>query len=279
MKKLGSIMLILIMAISTGCSGAKENTTPQINSNTVVESASATAKTSVKTEAKTEAKEETTSAGSSSDEASDIQKNNPIDKVFDNDLFNRSSMNEFNILSALYSGTWNNELKNISENIRKCYTFPEDQKMLDEYVASCEDLAQKASALELLNWQHTLDSPGKRGSSMGAAGATRMAEAKIYKDAVLHLIGHFNSMPDRSGEKYQFMYKNIGSELDKLKASIPLESLSIHFGDKIKVSTKKGFENYYFRQMLIDSDYKLAVCGENKDFCQQTILLDINQII
>ena len=215
MKKLGSIMLILIMAISTGCSGAKENTTPKINSNTVVESASATAKTSVKTEAKAE----TTSAGSSSDEALDIQKNNPIDKVFDNDLFNRASMNEFNILSALYSGTWNNELKNISASIRKCYTFPEDQKMLDEYVASSEDLAQKASALELLNWQHTLDSPGKRGSSMGAAGATRMAEAKIYKDAVLHLIGHFNSMPDRSGEKYQFIYKDQGSELDKIKAA------------------------------------------------------------
>ncbi len=61
MNKLGSIILILIMAISTGCSGAKESTTPQIISNTVVESASVSApENSVKTKAKTEAKEVTT---------------------------------------------------------------------------------------------------------------------------------------------------------------------------------------------------------------------------
>lgn len=61
--------------------------------------------------------------------------------------------------------------------------------------------------------------------------------------------------------------------------SMPLESLCVHIGNEIKVSTQKGFEKYYLRQMQIDRDYKLAVCAENMDFCQQTIMLDINQII
>ena len=47
---------------------------------------------------------------------SDIQKTNPIDINFDKD-FNQSSMNEFNIISAVYASSWNDELAYTAEII------------------------------------------------------------------------------------------------------------------------------------------------------------------
>lgn len=51
---------------------------------------------------------------------------------------------------------------------------------------------------------------------MGAAGATRMAEGKIYKDAALHLIEHYNSVPDRGQKVSIYIQKpSLGVRSDK----------------------------------------------------------------
>lgn len=196
MKKLGVILVLLLCVIMIGCGNKPD--TEQSNQ---------------------DANNTSVNSDTNSQNGSDLPKSNPIDNNF-NDAFNASSINEYNIISSMYSASWNNELKNVARSIRQCYKFPEDQKLVENFVASCEDLAQKASEMEMLNWEHTSEPPEERSSFTSAAGAVRMAEANTYKDATLHLIEFYNSMPDRNGGKYKFIYEDQGPLLEGLRAEM-----------------------------------------------------------
>ena len=61
--------------------------------------------------------------------------------------------------------------------------------------------------------------------------------------------------------------------------AIPLASFTIKLtGDGISIKTEHEFNNCFFRQYCIDSNYKLAVCALNDKFPQHILSLSIEDI-
>ena len=157
-------------------------------------------------------------AGHSLAFAEGMEKDNPINRVFDKDFKDTSMTMEFNYLAEKYHDAWSAELKNVAAKIKGIYKFKEDRQRVDEYVALYEKLCTKAFDLEMLRWSDLSQPPGKRGFGTGAPGGAVLSEARILKQATLNLIDHYEGIS--MGKKYVFLYKNRGSQLRKLRKQI-----------------------------------------------------------
>lgn len=144
-----------------------------------------------------------------------LEKNNPINKAFDKDFEKAQNTVEINYVSEKYDEAWKAEMLNAANLIKKSYKFKEDRQRVDEYVALYDKLAKKAFDLAMLNWSDIDQPPGKRGFGTGATGAAMGAEAQIYKQAALNLIIHFEGIAGEN--KYKFLYKGKGAELEKVR--------------------------------------------------------------
>jgi hypothetical protein len=144
-----------------------------------------------------------------------LEKNNPINKAFEKDFEQAGNTAEINYVSEKYSEAWKAEMLHAAGLIKKSYKFKEDRQRVDEYVALCTKLASKAFDLAMLNWGDIDQPPGNRNFGTGATGAGMGAQARIYKQAALNLIVHYEGT---AGEKkYKFLYKGKGAELDKVR--------------------------------------------------------------
>lgn len=143
-------------------------------------------------------------------------RNNPIEKAFAKDFETAEATSEINYVNEAYLNAWQDELKNVSDKIKKGYTVAADVKRVDAYLAAYENLTKIAFDLEMLNWISDPAEPvAKRSFGTGGPGAGMLAQAKLYKQATLNLIAHIEAMnPD---VKYAFSYKGKGAELEKVR--------------------------------------------------------------
>lgn len=145
----------------------------------------------------------------------DYEKSNPIDRAFAKDFEQASNTAEINYVAEAYLNAWKAELANVGMLIKKSYKFKEDRTRVDAFIASSRRLGRVAFDLEMLNWLDTSMPPAERSFGTGGPGAALGAEARIYKQAALHLISHY-ATPDE-GKKYTFLYSGKGAQLDKIR--------------------------------------------------------------
>lgn len=132
---------------------------------------------------------------------------NPINKSFDEGFENALTTYEINYITGQYVLAWKNELKNITSILKNNYSFQEDKAKVDNYFLATQKMAQTAAELEWLNWTDTQTAPEERYPGTGAASASMMAYAEIYKTATLNLIKTYQSILDAStSPAYQYIY-------------------------------------------------------------------------
>lgn len=146
----------------------------------------------------------------------DLDINNPIEKAFAKDFEMAQATAEINFVNEAYLDAWKAEMTNIVSVLKKSFTNSEDGKRVDEYAAAYNTLADKAFELEMLNWVSDPEEAGaERSFGTGATGGAMLAQAKIFKQATLNLIAHFQTNPDLA---YTFIYNGKGADLEKLRA-------------------------------------------------------------
>ncbi len=146
----------------------------------------------------------------------DLDINNPVEKAFAKDFEMAQATVEINFVNEAYLEAWKAEMANIASVIKKSFTNKEDSKRVDDYVTAYNTLADKAFELEMLNWLSDPEEAGsERSFGTGATGGAMLAQAKIFKQATLNLITHYQSNPDFA---YIFIYNGKGADLEKLRA-------------------------------------------------------------
>ena len=142
--------------------------------------------------------------------------NNPIEKAFAKDFEMAQATAEINFVNEAYLEAWKAEMTNIVSVLKKSFTNSEDGKRVDEYAAAYNALAEKAFDLEMLNWVSDPEEAGaERSFGTGATGGAMLAQAKIFKQATLNLVTHYQANPDLV---YTFIYNGKGADLEKLRA-------------------------------------------------------------
>ena len=146
----------------------------------------------------------------------DLDIHNPIEKAFAKDFEMAQATAEINFVNEAYLDAWKAEMTNIVSVLKKSFTNSEDGKRVDEYAAAYNALADKAFELEMLNWVSDPEEAGaERSFGTGATGGAMLAQAKIFKQATLNLIAHYQANPDLA---YTFIYNGKGADLEKLRA-------------------------------------------------------------
>ncbi len=149
-------------------------------------------------------------------QATDIDMNNPIEKAFAKDFEMAQATPEINYVNEAYLEAWKAEMANAAAVVKKSLPHQEDGKRVDDYVAACNVLADKAFELEMLNWISDPEaSITDRSFGTGATGGAMLAQARIYKQTTLNLITHYQANPDMV---YAFIYNGKGADLEKLRA-------------------------------------------------------------
>ena len=145
----------------------------------------------------------------------DLDQDNPIDNAFAKDFEMAQASAEISYVGEAFQEAWKAELANVASAVKKSFTNKEDGKRVDDYLADYESLAKKAFDLEMLNWISDPAEPiATRSFGTGATGAAVLAEAKIYKQAALNLVEHYQTDPEKT---YSFIYKGKGADLAKLR--------------------------------------------------------------
>lgn len=146
----------------------------------------------------------------------DIDINNPIEKAFAKDFEMAQATPEINYVNEAYLEAWKAEMANAAAVVKKSLPHQDDGKRVDDYVAACSALADKAFELEMLNWISDPEAPiADRSFGTGATGGAMLAQARIYKQVTLNLITHYQANPDMA---YSFIYSGKGADLEKLRA-------------------------------------------------------------
>ncbi len=146
----------------------------------------------------------------------DIDINNPIEKAFAKDFEMAQATPEINYVNEAYLEAWKAEMANAAAAVKKTLPQKDDGKRVDDYVAAYSALADKAFELEMLNWISDPEAAiADRSFGTGATGGAMLAQARIYKQATLNLITHYQSSPDMA---YSFIYSGKGADLEKLRA-------------------------------------------------------------
>lgn len=161
---------------------------------------------------------ETASIESSTQQTQEVDQdlNNPIEKAFAKDFEMAQATSEINYVSEAYLEAWTAEMANIASVLKKSFANKEDAKRVDDYVAAYNALADKAFELEMLNWISDPDeSVADRSFGTGATGAAMLAQGKIFKQATLNLITHYQASSESA---YTFIYNGKGADLEKLRA-------------------------------------------------------------
>jgi len=145
----------------------------------------------------------------------DLTRDNPIDRAFAKDFQTAQVTPEINYVNEEYLNAWKAEMSNVSTVVKKSFANAEDGKRVDEYVADYENLINKAFDLEMLNWiSDPAESIASRSFGTGGPGAAMLAQGRIYKQATLNLIAHYEANPE---VKYKFVYNGKGADLEKLR--------------------------------------------------------------
>ncbi len=146
----------------------------------------------------------------------DIDTNNPIEKAFAKDFAMAQATPEINYVNEAYLEAWKAEMANAATVVKNSLPLKDDGKRVDDYIAACNVLAEKAFDLEMLNWLSDPEaSVADRSFGTGATGGAMLAQARIFKQATLNLITHLQANPDTS---YSFTYNGKGADLEKLRA-------------------------------------------------------------
>ena len=142
---------------------------------------------------------------------------NPIDKAFAQDISEAMNTREMNYVAEKYMDAWKIEMKNVADVIKMQYNFAEDKAHIDAYVAAYEKVADAAVYIEWLNWSDTDADPKVRNFGTGAASASLLAKANIYKQATLSLIQNYQGQSGEDSLKYSYAYLGNGAELEKIR--------------------------------------------------------------
>lgn len=143
---------------------------------------------------------------------------NPIDQAFCNDFTQAIATVELNYVSEKYMKAWKNEMENAAAVVKQQYHFDEDKARIDTYTTAYEQVAAAAGSLEWLNWSDKNADPKHRSFGTGAASASLLAKAKIYKQATLNLIAISQGLAGDGGNfKYNYAYSGEGAELAKIR--------------------------------------------------------------
>lgn len=145
----------------------------------------------------------------------DWHSDNPIDRAFSAAFEKAQATPEINFVNEAYLDAWKAEMTHVAGLVKKSLTHKEDLARVDEYLAAYETLGKKAFDLEMLNWTSDPDAaPADRSFGSGGPGAAMLAQGRLYKQATLNLITHFQADPDKA---YVFAFAGKGPDLDALR--------------------------------------------------------------